>query len=126
MVSQGPALARSAQELLAEFVQTGRQGPFEEIVSRYAGMVFNVCYQILRDTHDAEDATQAVFLTLAVKAKTENGIKYLYAVAAKGGSAAFAGRSPLQITPQGSRRTPQRHAADEFRRRRYFSQCRSG
>jgi len=27
-------------------------------------MVFNVCYQILRDTHDAEDATQAVFLTL--------------------------------------------------------------
>src|SRR5947208_2671789 len=40
-------------------------------------MVFNVCYQILRDTHDAEDATQAVFLTLAVKSKTENGIKYL-------------------------------------------------
>ncbi|HEX3358322.1 MAG TPA: sigma-70 family RNA polymerase sigma factor [Tepidisphaeraceae bacterium] len=44
---------------------------------RYAGMVFNVCYQILRDSHDAEDAAQAVFLTLAVKSKTENGIKYL-------------------------------------------------
>ncbi len=77
MVSQGPALARSAQELLGDFVQTGRQEPFEEIVRRYAGMVFNVCYQILRDSHDAEDATQAVFLTLAVKSKTENGIKYL-------------------------------------------------
>ena len=77
MVSQGPALARSAQELLGDFVRTGSQEPFEEIVRRYAGMVFNVCYQILRDTHDAEDATQAVFLTLAVKSKTENGIKYL-------------------------------------------------
>ena len=77
MVSQGPALGKSAQELLGEFVQTGRQEPFEEIVRRYAGMVFNVCFQILRDTHDAEDATQAVFLTLAVKSKTEVGIKYI-------------------------------------------------
>ena len=77
MVSHSPALTRNAQELLSEFVSTGRQEPFEEIVRRYAGMVFNVCYQILRDTHDAEDATQAVFLTLAVKSKTESGIKYL-------------------------------------------------
>ena len=58
-------------------MRTGSQEPFEEIVRRYAGMVFNVCYQILRDTHDAEDATQAVFLTLAVKSKGEDGIKYL-------------------------------------------------
>jgi RNA polymerase sigma factor (sigma-70 family) len=40
-------------------------------------MVFNVCYQILKDSHDAEDATQAVFLALAVQAKTTNGVKYL-------------------------------------------------
>ena len=77
MVSQGPALARSAQELLGDFVRTGSQEPFEEIVRRYAGMVFNVCYQILRDSHDAEDATQAVFLTLAVKSKGAEPIKYL-------------------------------------------------
>ena len=64
MVSHGPAVARNAQELLSEFVATGRQEPFEEVVRRYAGMVFNVCFQILKDTHDAEDATQAVFLTL--------------------------------------------------------------
>jgi len=77
LVSHGPAVARNAQELLSEFVQTGRQEPFEEIVRRYAGMVFNVCLQILKDTHDAEDATQAVFLTLAVQAKTANGVKYI-------------------------------------------------
>jgi RNA polymerase sigma factor (sigma-70 family) len=46
-------------------------------VRRYAGMVFNVCLQILKDTHDAEDATQAVFLTLAVQAKTADGVKYI-------------------------------------------------
>ena len=79
MVSHSPAAlpARSAQDLLLEFVQSGRQEPFEEIVRRYAGMVFNVCLQILGNTHDAEDATQAVFLTLAVQAKTANGVKYL-------------------------------------------------
>ena len=51
--------------------------PFEEIVRRYAGMVFNVCLRVTKDKHDAEDATQAVFLTLAVQAKTANGVKYL-------------------------------------------------
>ena len=52
-----------------EFVRDGRQEAFEEIVRRYAGMVFSTCLGVLRDTHDAEDATQAVFLQLAVQAK---------------------------------------------------------
>ena len=59
--------AKSAQELLAEFRTTGRQEPFEEIVRRYAAMVFHICFQVLKNRHDAEDATQAVFLTLAVQ-----------------------------------------------------------
>ena len=37
---------------------------------RYAGMVYHVCLQVTKNAHDAEDATQAVFLTLAVQAKT--------------------------------------------------------
>jgi len=77
VVSQGKVLARSAPELLEDYVRTGSQVPFEEVVRRYAGMVFNVCYQILKDSHDAEDATQAVFLALAVQAKTANGVKYI-------------------------------------------------
>ncbi|WP_428937663.1 RNA polymerase sigma factor [Fontivita pretiosa] len=74
---ESPTSARSAQELLAEFQQTGRQEPFEEIARRYAGMVYNVALQVTRDVHDAEDATQATFLTLAVHAKTAGKIRYV-------------------------------------------------
>lgn len=68
---------RSIPDLLADFEATGNQAPFEEIVRRYAGMVYNVCYQVSKDAHDAEDATQAVFLTLAVRSKTSQKIQYL-------------------------------------------------
>lgn len=64
---------RSAEELLLEFERTGRPEPFEEIVRRYSGMVYHVCYRICRDKHDAEDATQAVFAALAVGRKKESG-----------------------------------------------------
>lgn len=77
-VTENALLAsKSVQDLLAEFEATGRQEPFAEIVRRYAGMVYNVCYQVSRDAHDAEDATQAVFLTLAVRSKTAQKIQYL-------------------------------------------------
>jgi RNA polymerase sigma factor (sigma-70 family) len=68
--------SRSAAELLAEFRASGRQEPFEEIVRRYAGMVYSVALRVTRDTHDAEDATQAVFLSLALQAKTGRAITY--------------------------------------------------
>ncbi|MCY2952235.1 MAG: sigma-70 family RNA polymerase sigma factor [Planctomycetota bacterium] len=68
---------KGAQELLLEFRITGRQEPFEEIVRRYAGMVYHVCMQVTKNAHDAEDATQAVFLTLAVQAKTAKEIRSL-------------------------------------------------
>ncbi len=67
----------SGQQLLAEFIRYGRERPFEEIVRRYAGMVFNVCLRVTKDKHEAEDATQAVFLTLAVQAKRGAEIKAL-------------------------------------------------
>ena len=63
-------ITRNAGDLLAEFKATGRQDAFEEIVRRYAAMVFGVCLKTTRNAHDAEDATQAVFLTLAVQCKT--------------------------------------------------------
>ncbi len=76
----GSTLAASvpnARELLAEFKATGDQGAYEEIVRRYAGMVFGVCLRTTKNTHDAEDATQAVFLSLAVQCKTGDGVKYV-------------------------------------------------
>jgi RNA polymerase sigma factor (sigma-70 family) len=77
LVALGERTIPSGQELLAEFIQYGHQEPFEEIVRRYAGMVFNVCYRITKDKHEAEDATQAVFLTLALQAKRGADIKAL-------------------------------------------------
>src|SRR4051812_28348272 len=71
--SAGP----SPKELLAEFKASGDQQAFEEIVRRYAGMVFGVCLRTTKNTHDAEDATQAVFLSLAAQCKTGDGVKYV-------------------------------------------------
>jgi RNA polymerase sigma factor (sigma-70 family) len=77
LVANGERVGPTGQELLAEFQQYGHQKPFEEIVRRYAGMVFNVCLRVTKDKHDAEDAAQAVFLTLAVQAKRGTEIKAL-------------------------------------------------
>jgi RNA polymerase sigma factor (sigma-70 family) len=44
------------------------EAAFEAIVERHGPMVLAVCRGLLRDQHDAEDAFQAVFLTLARKA----------------------------------------------------------
>ena len=71
------SVVRSPQELLKDFRETGRQTVFEEIVRRYAGMVFHTCLQVTKSNHDAEDVTQAVFLTLAVQCKTEKPIHAL-------------------------------------------------
>jgi RNA polymerase sigma factor (sigma-70 family) len=75
-VATGVLDQKTPAELLTQFISTGDQAPFAEIVRRYAGMVFHVCQQVLKNAHDAEDVTQAVFLTLATQAKT-SGIKYV-------------------------------------------------
>ena len=77
LVALGERSVPTGQELLAEFIQYGNQQPFEEIVRRYAGMVFNVCFRVTKDKHEAEDATQAVFLTLALQARRGTDIKAL-------------------------------------------------
>ncbi len=57
-------------ELLNEFISSGKEASFEELVRRHGGMVLAVCRSTIGNEHDAEDAAQAVFLTLAGKAKT--------------------------------------------------------
>ncbi|QOV89802.1 RNA polymerase sigma factor [Humisphaera borealis] len=64
-----PPTISTAEDLLVEFEQTGATAPFEEIVRRYSGMVYGVCYRVTRNAHDAEDATQATFLKLATYAR---------------------------------------------------------
>lgn len=73
-----PALeACPAEQLLAEFRASGSQPAFEELVRRYAALVFAECYAVTRRRHDAEDAAQATFLTLAVQARTGDDIRHL-------------------------------------------------
>jgi RNA polymerase sigma factor (sigma-70 family) len=72
-------------ELLALFLKDGDQAPFEELMRRHGKMVFGICCRTLGATHDAEDAAQAVFMTLAHKAHVQKNHQsvaaWLYRVA---------------------------------------------
>lgn len=62
-------------ELLREFERTGDAAPFEAFMRRHAAMVYATCLKVTRDPHDAEDATQATFLTLASKSRLNGEIR---------------------------------------------------
>jgi RNA polymerase sigma factor (sigma-70 family) len=61
----------SDAELLDRFVarrDENAEAAFEELVIRHGPMVLRVCRSLLHDSHDAEDAFQAIFLVLANRA----------------------------------------------------------
>jgi RNA polymerase sigma factor (sigma-70 family) len=64
---------RSDGELLAEFCASGESAPFEELLLRHGKLVTGACRRVLGDAHLADDAAQAVFLTLAHKAAALRG-----------------------------------------------------
>ena len=63
-------LAPTDGELLLDFVVNRRHEAFASLVRKHAAMVLGVCRQILCDPHEAEDAFQATFLILAMRAKS--------------------------------------------------------
>lgn len=72
-------------DLLDRFVRLRDEASFELLVRRHERMVLGVCRRLLNDEHDAEDAFQAAFLTLARKAasigRREAVASWLYKVA---------------------------------------------
>ena len=64
---------RTDGELLAAYAAGGSQAAFEELARRYGPAVYGVCLRILGDHHHAEEAAQAVFLTLAREAPKLRG-----------------------------------------------------
>ncbi|MBN1671631.1 MAG: sigma-70 family RNA polymerase sigma factor [Kiritimatiellae bacterium] len=53
---------------IGQFLKEGSEPAFRALVDRHSGMVYAVCLRGLRDSHLAQDATQAVFIMLARKA----------------------------------------------------------
>lgn len=75
MYADAADTAETSIELLREFEQTGDAAVFELFMRRHASMVYATCLKVTRDPHDAEDATQATFLTLASKSRLNGEIR---------------------------------------------------
>src|SRR4030095_2152128 len=60
-----------SQNLLAEYVQTGSDAVFRELVTCYVDLVYSTALRLVEgDTHRAEDVAQTVFVDLTRKART--------------------------------------------------------
>jgi RNA polymerase sigma factor (sigma-70 family) len=63
----------SDQVLLSRFIASDDHAAFCEITRRHGSMVLRICHRLLGNCHDAEDATQKVFLLLARRPKATIG-----------------------------------------------------
>jgi Sigma-70 region 2 len=70
----------SDAQLLRRWVAQRDEAAFEILLWRHGPMVLDVCRRILRDSHRAEDAFQATFLTLTRKAGSIGNAEALDAI----------------------------------------------
>src|SRR5881296_1135408 len=60
-----------SQKLLAEYLQTGSEAAFRELVTRHVNLVYSAALRLVEgDMHRAEDVAQTVFVDLARRART--------------------------------------------------------
>ena len=65
-----PETRRSDAELLHRYIHDRHELSFAVLVRRHSGTVLAICKRMLGHRHDAEDATQAVFIVLMRRAET--------------------------------------------------------
>jgi RNA polymerase sigma factor (sigma-70 family) len=114
VVLPGAVAELTDAQLLQRFVQARDEAAFEVLLRRHGPMVFRVCLRVLRRQHDAEDAFQATFLTLARKAGTIARAesvgswiyKVAYRIALRAGAAIPARGLPKYLLPDPSAPEP--------------------
>jgi RNA polymerase sigma factor (sigma-70 family) len=94
---------QSDGKLLRQFVAGRDEKAFAAILQRYGPLVFKVCWQVLRNPQDAEDAFQATFLVLARKAGS---------IRAQAALAAWLHRVALNIARTAKKATAQRQVRE--------------
>jgi RNA polymerase sigma-70 factor (ECF subfamily) len=62
-VARMPVQKSSDLELIADF-KAGNQQSFEELINRYSNKVFSLATRLTRNTEDAEEVLQDVFVTV--------------------------------------------------------------
>ena len=87
LFNRGTVAALGERALLERFVFERDEAAFEAIVIRHGPMVLGICRRGLDDPHDVEDAFQATFLVLVLKAGSlrdrEQLAPWLFGVARK-------------------------------------------
>ena len=73
-INQTGLIPPSSEDLLARFEHDGDPAAFAELVSRHLSSVHAICRRATGNQHDAEDAAQSTFLSLALQARNGNGI----------------------------------------------------
>ncbi|MEM7028929.1 MAG: sigma-70 family RNA polymerase sigma factor [Chloroflexota bacterium] len=78
-------LSRIEEQTYLQSTKEGQQSAFNNIVESYQRPIYNLCYQMLQDTGEAEDAAQEVFLRAYLKLdsydETRKFSTWLFAIA---------------------------------------------
>src|SRR5262245_50626356 len=73
--SQSCYCPQTSDDLIETYRRSGRPEDFELIVRRFAALVLSECRRVTGNAHDAEDASQLAFLSLAMEIKSGTKIR---------------------------------------------------